>query len=550
MGTRQSTNGVNRCGNCGSSDVTFDGSWLVCGYCHNRWNTAVLADELRLSEGIEHLVGTSVLTGAKNIDTSSLVTVKCDGCGAVVTINSETSLKATCHWCRHVLSLNHPIDNGAVPDAILPFFVTREGAMERMRPYIVRHASFTSRAYKAEVAAATIRAVYLPYLVADGNATVKLEGRGWVQGLGWVGGPGSRETDGTVYRTKEFTLQREADLLIDDLVIEARSTHTARNAAVSTTNIINAIQPFDVEHAVRFDANYITDSVAYEKRDVEVSDAVKTAADLFATMARGYVNQTLGAYTGGVRWETEQTSIKGTRWVSMLLPVWLFAYEERTASGPLMHYVAVNGRTGAIEGSVPTDDAGVRRSGMRWGWVAGVLCSAPGFGLALLSIPALAGWSRDRETALVGVAFVLTGSLLALPSVNIGKRVANWRRDNIRQVQRNAGARFKPEFETRYTPTRLDLDDRFLVEFVHSGGPEIERRNDHRPQDRVTGSPHAAGKPPRPAEGGAATSGFVWDPQRVVRVDRDGEPVAGQAMSAPPPGPGPTLLAKLPPGMR
>ncbi len=496
----------------------------------------MLADELHLSEGIENLVGTSVLTGAKDIDTSSLITVECSGCGATVTINTETTLSATCHWCRHTLSLNHPVDNGAIPDAILPFYVTRDDAISRMKQYVSLHSTFASAAYKADFNSATIHAVYLPYLVVDGKATVELNGRGWEQGLGWVGGPGSKETDGTVYRSKEFTVRREADLLIDDLVIEARLTRTPLHAAVSTTNIVNAIQPFDVEHAVRFDARYIADGVGFEKRDVEVPAATAHAANLFATMARGYVNQTLGAYTGGVRWESEQTTIKGARWVSMLLPVWLYAYEERTDDASMMHYIAVNGRTGAIEGSVPTDESLVRRSAARWGWVAGTICCAPGAALALLSLPALSAGSRDWEKTLVGVAFLLLGLLLVIQGLAVPRRVAKWRHGAVEQVQRNAAARFKPEFQTKYTPTRLDKDDQLLGVFTHSGGPEIDGRNDHRPQDRAGRFHVVLGDAHQRAANDQATAGLVWDHQHAIRFDGDGEPIAGQRSSGSPPG--------------
>ncbi len=132
-------NGVNRCLKCGASDVHFDGKWLVCAYCQYRWNTAVLAQELHLSDGIENLAGTSVLKGASDIDTSSLVTVECAGCGASVAVNSETSPRATCHWCRPVLSLNNSIDNhshaaregGSVPEQIRPPRWSRDLGQER-----------------------------------------------------------------------------------------------------------------------------------------------------------------------------------------------------------------------------------------------------------------------------------------------------------------------------------------------------------------------------------------------------------------------------------
>jgi hypothetical protein len=49
--------------------------------------------------------------------------------------------------------------------------------------------------------------------------------------------------------------------------------------------------------------------------------------------------------------------LKGTRWVAMYLPVWLYAYHQPgpggRPEGGLRHYIAVNGRTGETMGSVP-----------------------------------------------------------------------------------------------------------------------------------------------------------------------------------------------------
>ena len=43
----------------------------------------------------------------------------------------------------------------------------------------------------------------------------------------------------------------------------------------------------------------------------------------------------------------------GTRLVSMYLPVWLYSYHQPGKNGGLLHYIAVNGRTGETMGSVP-----------------------------------------------------------------------------------------------------------------------------------------------------------------------------------------------------
>lgn len=527
------TNGVNRCVTCGSSDVRFDGKWLVCSYCQHRWNTDVIVDELKLSDGIENLVGTTVLTGANDIDTSSLVTVECSGCGATVTLNTETTLSATCHWCRHTLSLNKPVNNGAVPDAILPFFVTREDAVARMAAYVGARATYANQEFLRDFETPLIRAVYLPYLVADGNVTVRLDGRGWVK----RGSSGSSDEGSSAqYTTEVHTVMREADVLVDDLAIEARSTRSKLYSAVSTTNIINAIQPFDVENAVRFNAHYVTDGVAIEKRDIDVSDAISGAADLFATLVRGYVNQTLSTFTGGVRWEVEQTCIKGTRWVGVLLPVWLYAFEESTPTGPMMHYIAVNGRTGDTEGSVPVGTTAVVASARKWGWVSASIFTAV-FGPQIVVLAAIFAFG-DRASMFFSLG-ILTVAGLALGAVAFGifKFVAGWRTKTLTKSQRNPDARLKPEFEAKYIPTRLAQSSVYLGKFTHGGGPEIRWRNDHEPQVRAADSRTSFGEAPvDPLAGLDPVADFASQEKRGWHLEADGSPVIGWSPTAPPPG--------------
>ena len=60
-----------------------------------------------------------------------------------------------------------------------------------------------------------------------------------------------------------------------------------------------------------------------------------------------------GRYDRGVRWEEESLDVHGTRWVAMYLPVWLYSYHQPGANGGMLHYIAVNGRTGETMGSIP-----------------------------------------------------------------------------------------------------------------------------------------------------------------------------------------------------
>jgi len=63
----------------------------------------------------------------------------------------------------------------------------------------------------------------------------------------------------------------------------------------------------------------------------------------------------VGRYGRGVRWEQEGLDVHGTRWVSMYLPVWLYSYQQHSGSEDMLHYIAVNGRTGETMGSVPVE---------------------------------------------------------------------------------------------------------------------------------------------------------------------------------------------------
>ena len=54
-----------------------------------------------------------------------------------------------------------------------------------------------------------------------------------------------------------------------------------------------------------------------------------------------------------MRWERERVQVHGTRWVAMYLPVWLYSHYQERDGKTMVHYIAVNGRTGEVMGSVP-----------------------------------------------------------------------------------------------------------------------------------------------------------------------------------------------------
>jgi len=348
------SDGVNRCPKCGSTEIELRTStgMLVCLFCRNEWSGTKVEDEYDLGEGIEDLKGTVIASGAQDIDadTAAVMTLKCGGCGAEVVVNTTTELTARCHWCRHTLTVNEQIPNGAVPDAVLPFHITREDAIARIRQFVSKRRLFALKRFKEEFVPENVLGVYLPYMVIDGNVSASMWGHGEVQTRQYTRGSGDNRT--TYYDADVYQLDRHISFTVDDLTVESSAVRANLDTSVNTNNIINTILPFDTKNAVKWNASFLT-GYSSEKRDQDVAAIMPTLENQLLSIARSEVTGAVGQYDRGVRWEQEKLDVHGTRWVSMYLPVWLYSYFEREGSGGLVHYIAVNARTGETMGSVP-----------------------------------------------------------------------------------------------------------------------------------------------------------------------------------------------------
>jgi hypothetical protein len=342
--------GLNRCPKCGSSDIRQEpgSDLLICRYCRNEWQTERVEEKFGLGAGIDHLEGTIIASGARDIaaDAASLMTFKCTGCGAEVTINTENAMTARCHWCRHVFGVNEQVANGAVPDAVLPFHIRKDDAVARIRQFVDKRRLFALKAFKEEFTPENVIGVYLPYMIVDGNTSADVAGHGEIETRSYT------SDKKTYYDADVYQLDRHVDFTVDDLPLESSAKRGNLDTRTNTNNIINTILPFDTKNAVKWNASYLA-GFSSEKRDRDVEQLRPHLEDELLSIARAQVQHSVARYDRGVRWETEHLSVHGTRWVSMYLPVWLYSYHQPGKNGGLLHYIAVNGRTGETMGSVP-----------------------------------------------------------------------------------------------------------------------------------------------------------------------------------------------------
>lgn len=343
----EALNGIDKCPSCGSSDIALNpatGS-LRCNYCHRE-----IAPQIDpLDYDIRTLKGVILGSAAQDIpaDVATMITLKCTACGAEVVVNTEESVQARCHWCRSTLSLNQQVPNGAVPDALIPFRLTKQQAQQRIHDFVGNRQFYAHPDFKAQFNLDNIMGVYLPYMVIDVNAHVDLHGSGEHQTRSYT-------IDKTHYYDADlYKLGRAFDLHIDDLAIEASSERMHQVAGVTTNNVINAILPYPLKETIRFNANYLRGFTS-EKRDVNREHIAPIVDAQARDIARVFAKNDAQFYDRGIHWDEVQLETKGQLWKTVYLPVWLYSYLEHKSNGKkLLHYVACNAVTGETMGSVP-----------------------------------------------------------------------------------------------------------------------------------------------------------------------------------------------------
>ena len=344
-------NGQTKCPKCGATDISLNvkNGKLRCNFCRHEFEPQKLETN---EKDLSNLKGETIGSGAADIiaDTKDILTFKCSSCGAEVVIDTASQTQARCHWCRNTLSINEQIPNGAVPDTVLPFKIPKEEAKKSIEEFVGKRKFYAHPKFRKEFTSENVMGVYLPYMIVDSNSHACFIGQGEHETRRYSVKRGDRTE--TRYDADLYAVEREFDMTVDGLTVESSLDKLDTKSKSKTTNIINSIMPFDTENCVKWDANYIKGYTS-EKRDTNVNELKGLVAAQTKDIARFAANETLGHYDRGVRWDSEDLTIKGQTWKSAYLPVWLYSYQQKKGNDSLLHYVAVNARTKETMGSVP-----------------------------------------------------------------------------------------------------------------------------------------------------------------------------------------------------
>lgn len=428
-----------KCPKCGSTDIetnTKTGK-LRCNFCRHEFEPELAPED----QDISTLEGTTIGSGAADIDEAAddMITVKCESCGAEVVIDTKTNTQARCHWCRNTLSINNKIPNGAIPDVILPFSVTKGDAQGEIEKFVKQRKFFAHPTFTREFTTENICGVYLPYMLVDVSAHMNLCGEGEIETASYEVGDGDDKH--TEYDADRYEIERDFDIFIDDLSIEASADKLDYTSKEKTTNIINAIMPFDTENCVKFNANYMKGYTS-EKRDSNIDLLKDPVYAQSSDVARVAAKETIEEYDRGVRWDKEDYKVKGDSWKAAYLPVWLYSYMQKKNGKNLLHYVAVNARTKETMGSVPINTIKL--------FICSVLVEILG-GIAAFVLNMVAAMSMFDDTKFQDMRdfywiLLLSGFIFYF---------------TIYARYRNSDERHHYEFETKHEISNLQSEDKY-----------------------------------------------------------------------------------------
>jgi hypothetical protein len=351
-----------RCPNDGSTAIFWDieQGKLVCRDCRQ-----ALPDE-PAPAGAVTLNGIAVSDSAeRSLPEDNIRYFRCEGCGAEVVADKNTSMSATCSWCRNNLIAGDVVSTEFTPDGLIPFAISQKQAIDSFRAWVAKH--WFVRKNFANTDDLIVKPVYYPFYVLDATVDISVDGHGEKVTRIYRSG----DYDCTDY--EKFRVQGPATGVVDDEEWVALQE-------VVNEKVVNLIRPFDwsAPRLRQFNYRYLNGYHA-EHRDIA-----------FQTISQSVADEGVAAITAELttRLHTriEPTGVHYSPVIGYVLaPVWLLTYVDSAESKT--YFFAINGQNGQSAGVLPVDWV---KSSIFIGACAAVMAIV-GFGLEYLRLKGLAG---------------------------------------------------------------------------------------------------------------------------------------------------------------
>lgn len=274
---------------------------------------------------------------------NNINTYSCKFCGAEI-VTDATTAATECPYCNNPIIVAPQLSGINRPDLVIPFKIQKKQAEEALKAFY-KGKPFLPNEFKTENKIKEIKGVYIPFWLFDCNVGANITYNATRTHI-W------RDKNYEYTKTDRFRVLRSGSLAFK--MIPADGSSKMDDA------YMDAIEPFDYNELIDFDAAYLSGYLA-DKYDVDIEQnkprlnerIENSTADAFRKTVTGYTavsvaDKNVGVYDGKAKYA--------------LFPVWLLntKYKDK------MYTFAMNGQTGKLVGNLPVDKKKF------WGCLAGI----------------------------------------------------------------------------------------------------------------------------------------------------------------------------------
>lgn len=335
------------CVKCGSRDIVPSNRFaLVCRNCRYSWVEPPVSSLHPMGGDLDTISGKWISEGSmKETSDNSVLVAECPYCGAEIASIDQDVSSVRCHWCRTFLPAEsfHGVREPHL-DSIIPFKVSRHDAVDIMKNFV---SSYDSSNISAEsIHTNDVIGTFLPYYVYDLRASSVLTGKR------------APLLCNEINATTIQAFVSHSHFSAEDLMIEASGRRSVMWDNNEDNYIINCVMPYDVSEAVRFHPGYVRGSgINTERRTISEDDARKMMEDRALGVSMRYIRAF--PYSSAHRFLEESLRLHGYRVITTYCPAWIYAYTDE--SNGRIRYIAVNGQTGKVSGSISINPKKFRR---------------------------------------------------------------------------------------------------------------------------------------------------------------------------------------------
>jgi hypothetical protein len=296
-----------------------------------------------------------------------LVTVRCDGCGAHVTL-APNIVSDRCPFCSSILVVKMAVKESQIaPGSILPFGIDSQQAFGEFKKWISKLWFAPNELKRFAIQPETLKGIYIPYWTYDSqtfNTYTGQRGDKYYVNESYT----TTENGRTVTKTRSVekirwtSVSGQFDQFFDDILVLASYSLPKKYA--------DNLEPWDLKNLVPFNEKFLS-GFRTETYQLDLKVGFEHAKQTIDELLRQEIQRRIGGDYQKIT--SRHSTFSNITFKHILLPIWISAFRYKNK----VYRFLINGRTGEVQGERPYS---------AWKIVRLILLILLGMGLAVLIV--------------------------------------------------------------------------------------------------------------------------------------------------------------------